>query len=65
MLGTNNITATTAKLIIGIILFFTWIVLVCADVKGDEQLIDAIKYALAMLGGYHAGDRGGNSGVQS
>lgn len=49
--------ANTTKLLVGFTLLFTWIALVAFEVKGAEQIIDAIKYALALLFGYHAGDR--------
>jgi hypothetical protein len=39
------------------VLFVIWIALVIFKVPGDEQIVDVIKYTLAMLGGYHAGDR--------
>jgi hypothetical protein len=45
------------RLVICTVLFALWIALVIFQVPGDEQIIDVIKYTLAMLGGYHAGDR--------
>lgn len=45
------------RLTICAVLFAVWIALVIFQVPGDEQIIDVIKYTLAMLGGYHAGDR--------
>jgi hypothetical protein len=49
--------AVATRLLVCAILFATWIALVVLQVAGDEQIIDVIKYTLAMLGGYHAGDR--------
>jgi|GEM_PF-3796723 len=52
----NSSNAVT-RLAICSVLFAIWIALVIFRVQGDEQIIDVIKYTLAMLGGYHAGDR--------
>ncbi len=49
--------ATATRLAICAVLFATWVTLVVFRVQGDEEIIDVIKYALAILGGYHAGDR--------
>lgn len=49
--------AVNTRLLVCAVLFATWVALVVFQVPGDEQIIDVIKYALAMLGGYHAGDR--------
>lgn len=49
--------AAATRLLVCAVLFATWIALVVFQVAGDEQIIDVIKYTLAMLGGYHAGDR--------
>jgi hypothetical protein len=56
MINTNAATAAT-RLTICAVLFAIWMALVIYRVPGDEQIIDVIKYTLAMLGGYHAGDR--------
>ena len=47
----------TVRLAICAVLFTVWIALVAFQLPGDGQIIDVIKYTLAMLGGYHAGDR--------
>ena len=49
--------AVAIRLLVCTVLFATWVALVVFQVPGDEQIIDVIKYTLAMLGGYHAGDR--------
>ena len=49
--------SAAARLAICAVLFATWIALVVFQLPGDEQIIDVIKYGLAILGGYHAGDR--------
>lgn len=49
--------STNIKLFIGVLLFITWVVLVVLKVTGSEDLITAIKLALAGLGAYHLNDR--------
>ena len=48
---------TNIKLFIGTTLFFTWLGLVICKVEGAEDIISAIKLALAGLGAYHLNDR--------
>ncbi len=50
-------TPTLIKLLIGILLFVTWVLLVVFKVAGTEDLIAAIKLSLAGLGAYHLNDR--------
>lgn len=52
-----NLNPTNIKLFIGVLLFITWVVLVVLKVPGSEDLIAAIKVALAGLGAYHLNDR--------
>jgi hypothetical protein len=52
-----NLNPTAIKLFIGVLLFITWVVLVVLKVVGSEDLITAIKLALAGLGAYHLNDR--------
>lgn len=52
-----NLNPTSIKLFIGVLLFITWVALVVLKVAGSEDLITAIKLALAGLGAYHLNDR--------
>jgi len=49
--------AANTRLLASAALMATWIALVVFQVPGDEQIVEVIKYTLAMMGGYHAGDR--------
>lgn len=52
-----NLKSTDIKLVLGLILFFTWVALVVCKTLGAEDLISAIKLSLAGLGAYHLNDR--------
>ena len=49
--------AANTRLLASAALLATWIALVVFQVPGDEQIVEVIKYTLAMMCGYHAGDR--------
>lgn len=52
-----NTTSSNNKLLIGLVLFMTWVILIVFKVSGAEDLITTIKFALAGLGAYHLNDR--------
>jgi hypothetical protein len=48
--------ATTIKLLIGVVLFATWVALVVCNVPNSADLITKIQVALLGLGFYHLND---------
>jgi hypothetical protein len=48
------------KFATGMMLFATWVALVCFHIAGTDDLIFCIKGALVGLGFYHAGDAAGS-----